>query len=876
MIKLYIKKLYIGDFGIYKNETIKDINNGLVVVGGVNRAGKSTLLKILKNLPYGFSKGDDLPPSNDKYYIETTIEKDRDVYNLKLEGYKKPVITPNIEELYNIDKYTYNELFTIDLELLNNNLKERKDIQTILLGAGFKEVLKVPKIIREIKKEGNKIGGIQGNPSSKQFKPFFNIINRNIKDREEALKEKDVYLQIKKQLKELENQIERSILEKEKKENKLITLETIVNNYDNYIRLREIEGKINKEKYILDNYKGFSKEGIEVLKNEYERIKDELKEKALVYENLSKGERVDKKNLLNNLEELEYLNKEVYGLREQIKSYNILKNENYNEKKNILNLINNLNSALKGNMNYLINLECDYLWIDELHNLDQKYKELKSKEDGKGSLRNRNLIYIFVIIMTVFTSYLFIVSVKNNLSKFMFVIVQFLISSSFIYIINRLSCNSGEDYKEIRNIENKFKEYKDMLKLEREVTPEGMVQYIKSAIAIKERINNFLLQEKKLLQFEKEIEIKRENIVKKINQCYISEDFNYSEVTSIDYIMEKLEKLIQLGFKLKEVEVYLGNLNKCEEKILRYLNISKQNAKVEDVLEEHYKNIELSNELLELIDEKDKIIYKLKYSFLREDLGEDAYNNINNIFQEEFKNYGSIDEMKREVEELLQYNKNIKITIESLKEEKNKLSLKLEGLQKSSILEKIETQISKTRSDMKPLAEKYALYNCASYILEKAYNDFIDKSKDDILSEASNIFTKITNGEYDKLLLGDDLLDMDFKSYSSNNNLENTTGELSRGTREQLFLSIRLSRILSLDPLPVIIDDSLVNFDSSSLKSTLHIIKELSKRNQVFLLTCHPKLIECIEELNIDSQYFMLDKGSFTSTDGKTLISSLS
>ncbi|MBU5484868.1 AAA family ATPase [Clostridium sp. MSJ-11] len=876
MIKLYIKRLYIGDFGIYKNETIKDINNGLVVVGGVNRAGKSTLLKILKNLPYGLSKGGDLPPPNDKYYIEATMEKDKDAYNLKLEGYKKPVITPNIEELYNIDKYTYNELFTIDLDLLNNNLRERKDIQTILLGAGFKEVLKVPKIIREIKKEGNKIGGIQGNPSSKQFKPFFNIINRNIKDREEALKEKDIYLQIKKELKELENQIEISVLEKEKKENKLTRLETIVNNYDDYIRLREIEGKINKEKYILDNYKGFSKEGIEVLKNEYERIKNELREKALVYENLSKGEQVDKKNLLNNLEELEYLNKEVYGLREQIKSYNVLNNENYNEKKNIINLINNLNSALKGNMNYLMNLECDYLWIDELHNLDQKYKELRAKEEGKGSLRNRNLIYIFVIIMTAFTSYLFIISVKNNLSKFMFVIVQFLISGSFIYIINRLSYGSEEDYKEIRNIENKFQEYKDMLKLEREVTSEGMVQYIKSIIAIKERINNFLLQEKKVLQFEKDIEIKREDIVKKINQCYINEDFNYSEATSIDYIMDKLEKLIQLGFKLKEVEIYLGNLNRCEEKILKYLNISKGNVKVQDVLEEHYKNVELSNELLELRDEKDKIIYKLKYSFLREDLGKDVYDKINNIFQEEFKNYGSIDEMKREVEELLQYNKNIKITIESLKEEKNKLSLKLEGLQKSSILEKIETQISKTRSDMKPLAEKYALYNCASYILEKAYNDFIDKSKDHILNEASNIFNKITNGEYDKLLLGDDLLDMDFKSHSSHSNLEKTTGELSRGTSEQLFLSVRLSRILSLDPLPVIIDDSLVNFDSSSLKSTLHIIKELSKRNQVFLLTCHPKLIQCIDELNIDSQYFMLDKGSFTPTDGKTLISCLS
>ncbi len=874
---MYIKRLYIGDFGIYKNETIKELNNGLVVIGGANRAGKSTLLKILKNLPYGFGKGEDLPPANDKYYIETTIKKDKNAYNLKLESYKKPIITPSIEEdLYTIDKYTYNELFTIDLELLNNNLKERKDIQTILLGAGFKEVLKVPKIIREIKKEGNKIGGIQGNPSSKQFKPFFNVINRDIKDREESLKEKDIYLQIKKELKELEDKIEDSILKKEEKENKLTRLETIVNNYDDYIRLREIDEKINRDKHILDNYNGFSKETIEVLKNEYEKIKNELKEKTLIYENLSKGEQVNKKSLLNNLKELEYLNKEVYGLREQIKSYSTLKNENYNEEKNIINLINNLNSTLKGNMDYLMNLKCDYLWIDELRNLDQNYKELKDKKDSSGNLKNRNLIYVFLIIMTTFISYLFMISVNNNLYKLLFIIAEFLLIGSFIYIINRLNHNNGEDYKEIGNIESKFEEYKGILKLEREVTPEGMIQYIKSTLTIKERINNFLLQEKKALQLEEEIGIKRENIVKKINQCYMDEDLNYSEINSIDYIIEKLEKLIQLGFKLKEVEVYLGNLNRCEEKILRYLNISNQNVRVQEVLEEHRKNIQLYHELLALINEKDKIIYKLNYSFFREELHEKAYTNINNIFQEEFKNYGSIDEMKREAEELLQYSKKIKITIESLKEEKNKLSLKLEGLQKSSILEKIETQISKTRSDMKPLAEKYALYNCASYILERAYNDFIDRSKDDILNEASNVFSKITDGEYDKILLGNDLLDMDFKSHSSNNDLENTTRELSRGTREQLFLSIRLSRILNLDPLPIIIDDSLVNFDSSSLKSTLHIIKELSKRNQVFLLTCHSKLIECIEDLSIDSQYFILDKGSFTPTDGKTLINHLS
>lgn len=71
--------------------------------------------------------------------------------------------------------------------------------------------------------------------------------------------------------------------------------------------------------------------------------------------------------------------------------------------------------------------------------------------------------------------------------------------------------------------------------------------------------------------------------------------------------------------------------------------------------------------------------------------------------------------------------------------------------------------------------------------------------------------------------------------------------------------------------MPIIIDDSLVNFDSKSLKSTIKILKELSKRNQIFILTCHSKLIELIEE-DKSVQYIKLNAGEFSHIGRKELI----
>lgn len=126
-----IQRLHIGDFGILRNQTLEDLHPGMVVIGGLNRAGKSTLMQVLRYLGYGFPQSQDLPPATSKYMAEADIRLDTgDIYNISLSGYGQPVLKRifgaqeeilSTDELYGIDAFTYRQLFTITLDELNKN-----------------------------------------------------------------------------------------------------------------------------------------------------------------------------------------------------------------------------------------------------------------------------------------------------------------------------------------------------------------------------------------------------------------------------------------------------------------------------------------------------------------------------------------------------------------------------------------------------------------------------------------------------------------------------------------------------------------------------------------------------------------------------------
>jgi uncharacterized protein YhaN len=71
---------------------------------------------------------------------------------------------------------------------------------------------------------------------------------------------------------------------------------------------------------------------------------------------------------------------------------------------------------------------------------------------------------------------------------------------------------------------------------------------------------------------------------------------------------------------------------------------------------------------------------------------------------------------------------------------------------------------------------------------------------------------------------------------------------MSDGTRDQLFLSLRLASLRQQFQqgirLPVVMDDILINFDDDRSRATLEVLAELGGETQVLFFTHHARLVE--------------------------------
>ena len=76
--------------------------------------------------------------------------------------------------------------------------------------------------------------------------------------------------------------------------------------------------------------------------------------------------------------------------------------------------------------------------------------------------------------------------------------------------------------------------------------------------------------------------------------------------------------------------------------------------------------------------------------------------------------------------------------------------------------------------------------------------------------------------------------------------------QLSGGTREQLFLSIRFALVDEFRrqgiELPMVLDDVIVNFDQQRAEAAVETLLELTARgHQILFFTCHEHLAQLFE-----------------------------
>lgn len=122
-----------------------------------------------------------------------------------------------------------------------------------------------------------------------------------------------------------------------------------------------------------------------------------------------------------------------------------------------------------------------------------------------------------------------------------------------------------------------------------------------------------------------------------------------------------------------------------------------------------------------------------------------------------------------------------------------------------------------------------------------------------VLREASRWLTRLTDGRYHSITTAVDEARLDVHERDG---AIWKPERLSRGTREQVFLALRLALVRDLGrhdvTLPIVMDDALVNFDDSRARSAARVLVEFMAEQgsdrQMLVLTCHAHVAEIFHE----------------------------
>jgi chromosome segregation protein len=144
-------------------------------------------------------------------------------------------------------------------------------------------------------------------------------------------------------------------------------------------------------------------------------------------------------------------------------------------------------------------------------------------------------------------------------------------------------------------------------------------------------------------------------------------------------------------------------------------------------------------------------------------------------------------------------------------------------------------------------ARRYAILRSAEELLERAVREYRERNETKVLHRARELFQRLTNGAY-STLRSDVEGGAEARLLAVRGDEEVSVSALSEGTRDQLFLALRLAALEATfeqrGAVPVLADDLLTTFDDERTASALEVLAQLGKKTQVLLLTHHQHVVE--------------------------------
>jgi len=188
-------------------------------------------------------------------------------------------------------------------------------------------------------------------------------------------------------------------------------------------------------------------------------------------------------------------------------------------------------------------------------------------------------------------------------------------------------------------------------------------------------------------------------------------------------------------------------------------------------------------------------------------------------------------------------------------EQSGGLKQELTALEQDHGLNRLRFQHAQLQTELKQSVTRWLGTRLAQEATVQIQSRYERTQQPEVLATASSFLDELTRGKYRNVWtpLG--------KRYLCLDDQEQRTfrvEQVSRGTRELLFLAIRMAitqQFVSQDVhLPFILDDVLVNFDQIRTESTVEfLLKRAEQGQQSMMCTCHQHLAKMLEEKGVET-----------------------
>ena len=190
--------------------------------------------------------------------------------------------------------------------------------------------------------------------------------------------------------------------------------------------------------------------------------------------------------------------------------------------------------------------------------------------------------------------------------------------------------------------------------------------------------------------------------------------------------------------------------------------------------------------------------------------------------------------------------------VQQLQREAAGLATKVQHAQQAETPDQVGGRIGEVEERIRDAKRRRDRAFLLARLVDEADRRFREKHQPELLRRAGEHLQAVTGGRYDQITLADGGSGSFQLSGPAEVVPRDVEGSVSQGTREQVYLALRLAIVDHLDAdeeiLPLFMDEVLVNWDAVRRDRALDLLERVSKTRQIFFFTCHPAMAAELED----------------------------